>query len=192
MTKTYCLPLGPTLTLEIDLDIESSIGESRNLAKPGRKDFIFAVGEIFISNQGRRDLVSTKFNTGETLGFLARLASHLEAAAELPAPFAPFIELGPCRWFVHYWEKIGSETATIEEEALYDLLSSYCVLAEGNGCLSIYRRAQTTWLQVCALESTVSAPLCYEVRVDPKATVVLIESLRSQIKSAVTAVLTAH
>jgi hypothetical protein len=190
--KTHCLQLETTLSLDIDVDVERSVADTRDLARPGRKDFVFAVGELFVRHNDRRHLISGDSNTGNLIGVLERMIQSLRAAIPLPRPFAQFSKLGPCAWLLSYWARIDAETVSPEDEVLYDLLSRYCVIAEGNGCIAIYKKSEQTMLQVCARESTVSVPLCYEVHLDPAPTAARIERILLLIKADITRILTAH
>jgi hypothetical protein len=94
--------------------------------------------------------VSSEFNTGNLIEGLRELSAALAAPEKLGIAGGLIPSGGLCAWMREYWRRIGEDRAATEDEASYDSLIRFCVIAEDAGCIAIYDRDGAPTIEVSA------------------------------------------
>ena len=156
-------------SLEFDVRVQRSTAETHAFQRGKPSDFAFVVADIWLRTGHRRCLVSSEFNTGNLIEALRDLSAAFGAPEKLGAAGSIIPLGGLCAWKREYWDRVDEDRALADDEANYDRLTHFCVIAEDTGCIAIYDRDGVPTIEVSAQVDDEAGPLMAHGNFSPAA-----------------------
>jgi hypothetical protein len=147
--------------LEFDIEMEESVGGTRMFGTRAPEDFVYAAGSIWVRQNDSRYLVRA-YNSENLAEWMSAVVLRLRASPPISPNVLASIGFNICQWFVGYWDRVTLETADASDEEIYNYLSPYCLISEDNGCMAVFSAHDMIIVQICAQQSTLARPLCFE------------------------------
>lgn len=136
-TEIFSLPL-KRFALEFHLDAESSVQFTRDVRHHG-PNFLFAVAEVWMKIGTERHLISPKSNPGNFFEDIVSIATSISNPKTV-RDLAAIIDRGAwCSWMSGYWDRLGDDSLTVDDEVNYEKLIGLSVLESRVGHVAIYQ-----------------------------------------------------
>jgi hypothetical protein len=123
--------------IEFRVNEQSSVDFTNRFDHHG-PDFVFAVAETWLHQEGSKQLI---IPATRPENFLERLRDLRVCVSNLPS--VPGLEEiipcgGWCSWMAGYWDRIDKESEVVDDEKLYDLLIPLSFVESRVGHIALY------------------------------------------------------
>lgn len=132
----YCFSFA-SFSIEVRVDVQSSVDLTKRFDHHG-PDFVFAVAEIWLHQEGLTHLIIPATHPGNFLENLRDLEKLVIGPPSVVGIEGLIPCGGWCSWMAAYWDRVENECNTADDEKLYDLLIPLSFVESRVGHIAVY------------------------------------------------------
>jgi hypothetical protein len=124
-------------SIEFRVDEKSSVDFTNRFAHHG-PDFVFAVAETWLHQEGAKQLIIPATHPENFLERLRDLGARVSSPPSVPGLEEAIPCGGWCSWMAGYWDRVDKERESVDDEKLYDLLIPLSFAESRVGHIALY------------------------------------------------------